>query len=276
MQFLKKIRIPLIILILLVLVVLSIVIVRNILSVANRADEALDFVSEMPTNLDDVFTGNFLDDEIDIETKVTSDEPVVAEAEVVTSETVATEVDNILAASSDKAEVVVTEVMPVGKEDIVEVVNMDTPAPVTTIETVPTPIISTTPPTDEQAIKIGKLILEKHTASKKEPAFITIVVNADSNVEYASIKVFARRLANNNVILSRELVFGLPKVYIVNGQGQTQFYFGGRYASSNKYIKDGRYIMYVEVIGYDKDGNRVSGMGEYPMPQFDNVITLKN
>ncbi len=66
MSFLKKIRIPLIILILLILIVLGIIIVRNILVVARNNNAALDFASEMPSNLDDIFADDFLDDNVDI------------------------------------------------------------------------------------------------------------------------------------------------------------------------------------------------------------------
>ncbi len=266
MQFLKKIRIPLIILILLVLVVLSIIIVRNILTVAGRADEALDFANEMPTNLDDIFTGDFLDEDLIIEDEVDAEEKLFTDGSV-SNEVVESELE------------VLPETVVVGKNDdetsesVVATTEVNTT--ITTIEKVPDSTTTLVSPLEKE-VKISKLIVDKYTASRKSPSYMTIVLNAASNVEYASVKVFARRLAKNNEILSRELVFGLPKVYIVNGQGQTQFYFAGRYANSNKYIRDGRYIMYVEVIGYDKDGNRVSGTGQYPMPKFDNVITLNN
>lgn len=276
MQFLKKIRIPLIIFILLVLVVLSIIIVRNILTVAGRADEALDFASEMPTNLDNIFTGDFLDEELEgADTLEDSSDEELFSTNVTNANDKSVEVsDDEIVEIVPKQEVVVAK-----DEEPKAFITTDTVAATTTatkIETVPASTTTLVEP-KEKEVRITKLIVDQHTASKKSPSYMTIIFNADENVEYASVKVFARRLARNNEILSRELVFGLPKVYIVNGQGQTQFYFAGRYAGgSNKYIRDGRYIMYVEVIGYDKDGNRVSGTGQYPMPKFDNVITLNN
>ncbi len=269
MQFLKKIRIPLIILILLVLVVLSIIIVRNILTVAGRADEALDFATEMPTNLDDIFTGNFLDEDLNIDTQVNTNELI----EVTTSNEDILTTDNI--ATTDNVETVVVPDIVVGKEESREEEAVLSTPPVVVQQEVITSVEPTTPAVEKE-IKIAKLILDKDTASRKSPSYITMVFNAEPNVVYADVKVFARRLSNSNEILSRDLVFALPRVYIVNGQGQTQFYFAGRYAASRKYIRDGRYIMYIEVIGFDKDGNRISGTGGYPMPKFDNIITVKN
>ena len=199
MNFLKKIRIPLIILILLTLVIISIVIIRNVLVVARNTDAALDFASEMPSDLDDIFSDDFLDDQINIGASTVTNNNTVS-------------------------------------RDVVG---------------------------------------DKYTASRRSPTYITLVVKAPLETSYLNIKVFARKLSKNNEIISRELVFTLPKVYTVNGQGQTQFYFSGRYAGSSKYVSKGRYIMYSEIVGYDKNGNKTSSTGEYAMPKFDNVITIQ-
>ncbi len=269
MQFLKKIRIPLIILILLILVVLSIIIVRNILTVAGHADDALDFASEMPTNLDDIFTSDFSNEDVSIDTQVNTNQVAEFSADetITTTDNSAVDVPPAVVMSKEQSEQTDTSSSVAAQADNTELVAEIVPEQTTTVYQ---------SLEKEKEVSINRLIVDKYTASKKSPSYITIVAKGAPGVVYADVKVFARRLGTNNEILSRDLVFALPRVYVVNGQAQTQFYFAGRYAGSRKYIRDGRYIMYIEVIGYDKDGNRISGTGGYPMPQFDNVITLKN
>ena len=237
MNFLKKIRIPLIILILLTLVIISIVIIRNVLVVARNTDAALDFASEMPSDLDDIFSDDFLDDQINIGASTVTNNNTVSR-DVVGDKQVSIDV-------IEQTDIIPSEVIPIK------------------------PNIST------NKVNIDAFLIEKYTASRRSPTYITLVVKAPLETSYLNIKVFARKLSKNNEIISRELVFTLPKVYTVNGQGQTQFYFSGRYAGSSKYVSKGRYIMYSEIVGYDKNGNKTSSTGEYAMPKFDNVITIQ-
>ncbi len=245
MNFLKKIRIPLIILILLTLVIISIVIIRNVLVVARNTDAALDFASEMPSDLDDIFSDDFLDDQI-----------------------------NIGASTATNNNTVTTDVVG-DKQVSIDVIEQTDIIPSEVIPTDSKPAIPIKPNISTNKVNIDAFLIEKYTASRRSPTYITLVVKAPLETSYLNIKVFARKLSKNNEIISRELVFTLPKVYTVNGQGQTQFYFSGRYAGSSKYVSKGRYIIYSEVIGYDKNGNQLSSTGQYAMPKFDNVITIQ-
>lgn len=125
--------------------------------------------------------------------------------------------------------------------------------------------------------KIASFILNYNrslTATKRNPMFITLVVKAPEEALFTSIRVYARRLSNNNKILSRTLVFSLPKIYVVNGQAQTQFYFNGR-TSANKFLPKGRYLLYAEAQVVDAKGNSVGNTGRYALPKWQQVITIR-
>lgn len=126
-------------------------------------------------------------------------------------------------------------------------------------------------------VRISSFILDYNmtkTASRANPLLVTIVTKALENARFLKIRVFARRLSQNNEILSRDMVFSLPKIYVVDGQSQTQFYFAGR-TSAGKYLQKGRYLLYAEVEVVDANGKSVGKAGRYPLPKWDYIITLK-
>lgn len=128
-----------------------------------------------------------------------------------------------------------------------------------------------------QPVRISSFILDYNktkTASRENPLLVTIVTKAPENARFLKIRVFARRLSKNNEILTRDLVFSLPKIYVVDGQSQTQFYFAGR-TSGGKYLQKGRYLLYAEVEVVDSNGKSVGKTGRYPIPKWDYVVTLK-
>ena len=125
--------------------------------------------------------------------------------------------------------------------------------------------------------KIASFILNYNgnlTATRRNPMFITLVVKAPEEALFTSIRVYARRLSSNNKILSRTLIFSLPKIYVVNGQSQTQFYFNGR-TSANKFLPKGRYLLYAEAQVVDAKGNSVGNTGRYALPKWQQVINIR-
>lgn len=128
-----------------------------------------------------------------------------------------------------------------------------------------------------QKARISSFIINYNdglTATRTKPLFITLIINAPENARFARIRVYARRLANNNAILTRDLVFALPKIYVVNGQSQTQFYFAGK-TTNGQYLPKGRYLLYAEAEITDAYGNSVGKTGRYPLPKWNYVINLK-
>ena len=126
-------------------------------------------------------------------------------------------------------------------------------------------------------VRLSAIILnynDKLVTSRSNPILVTVVLKAPEEALFTSIRVYARRLSRNNEILSRTPVFRLPKIYVVDGQAQTQFYFSGR-TTQNTFLPSGRYLLYVEAQVTDKLGNHIGNTGRYPLPQWKQVITIK-
>ena len=129
----------------------------------------------------------------------------------------------------------------------------------------------------EDPVRLSAIILnynDKLVTSRSNPILVTVVLKAPEEALFTSIRVYARRLSRNNEILSRTPVFRLPKIYVVDGQAQTQFYFSGR-TTQNTFLPSGRYLLYVEAQVTDKLGNHIGNTGRYPLPQWKQVITIK-
>lgn len=134
--------------------------------------------------------------------------------------------------------------------------------------------------TDIQNVRISSFIInynDRFVASRSNPLLITLAIKTPPQGKFAKIRVYARRVDDNYNILSRDLIFYLPKIYVIDGQAQTQFYFAGRTSSttSASYLPKGRYILYAEAEITDINGRNVGKTGRYPLPRWDYIITLR-
>lgn len=133
---------------------------------------------------------------------------------------------------------------------------------------------------NNQSVNISSFIInynDRFVASRSEPLLITLAVKTPPQGKFARIRFYARRIDDNYNILSRDLIFYLPKIYVIEGQAQTQFYFAGRKSplSGGQYLPKGRYLLYAEAEITDSNGMPVGKTGRYPQPQWNYVITLK-
>lgn len=131
-----------------------------------------------------------------------------------------------------------------------------------------------------QNVRISSFIInynDRFTASRSNPLLITLAIKTPPQGRFARIRVYARRIDDNYNILSRDLVFSLPKIYVIDGQTQTQFYFAGRTSSTSgaNYLPRGRYILYAEAEITDANGVSVGRTGRYPLPRWNYIITLR-
>ena len=130
----------------------------------------------------------------------------------------------------------------------------------------------------ETNVRISSFIInynDRFVATRTNPVLITLAVKSPAEGKYAKIRVYARRVDNNYNILSRDLVFYLPKIYVLDGQAQTQFYFAGRTSAGGKYLPKGRYLLYAEAEITDANGRSVGKTGRYPVPHWNYVVTLQ-
>ena len=133
---------------------------------------------------------------------------------------------------------------------------------------------------DNQNVRISSFIInynDRFIASRSNPLLITLAVKTPPQGKFARIRVYARRIDDNYNILSRDLIFSLPKIYVIDGQTQTQFYFAGRTSSTSgaNYLPRGRYILYAEAEITDANGRSVGKTGRYPLPKWNYIITLR-
>ena len=131
-----------------------------------------------------------------------------------------------------------------------------------------------------QNVRISSFIInynDRFTASRSNPLLITLAIKTPPQGRFARIRVYARRIDDNYNILSRDLIFSLPKIYVIDGQTQTQFYFAGRTSSTSgaNYLPRGRYILYAEAEITDANGVIVGRTGRYPLPRWNYIITLR-
>ena len=133
---------------------------------------------------------------------------------------------------------------------------------------------------NNQSVNISSFIInynDRFVASRSDPLLITLAVKTPPQGKFAKIRFYARIIDDNYNILSRDLIFYLPKIYVIDGQVQTQFYFAGRKSplSGGQYLPKGRYLLYAEAEITDSNGLPVGKTGRYPLPQWNYVITLK-
>lgn len=272
----SKMKPIIIIVIILILAIAAFFITRSIINVRNMK-AALDFgtsetdIPEDTTTLDDIFGGSLTNDNMTF--SALSNQNNVATNDNIESNSMEFE-DNTISPTNN-----------------IELANgngqFEAPVDVTTNVVVAPKkaIVNTFPYKDtpyvyvkkEGKVRISSFILDYNktrVATRNNPLLITLIMNAPKEARFARVRVYARRLSSNNTILTRELVFSLPKIYVINGQSQTQFYFAGR-TTRGYYLPKGRYLLYAEAEITDSDGNSVGKTGRYPLPKWNYIITLK-
>lgn len=289
-DFSKILKSKILIVALIAVAIIGIIVISGIISANKRKKVAEDFGSELPVNLDDIFG-----DASNMSSVPTAEEQKEIDmllqntgTNQVSSESKDTKMDNInVPINIDMTNIVSESILKRKKtntdnkylsgtaytENVTDVNNVQESA-----YSDAKPILEEEPkePNVSKKSAITSFIIDSRIATKEKPTFITLAMTAPSEeAVYFKIRVYARKLNKENEPVTRQLIFALPKVYVINGQGQTQFYWGGRTFMSQKYVAKGRYILYAEVEAFNKKHERVGVAGRYSMPKFENVITLK-
>lgn len=282
-----KLKPVIIILILIVVLVAGFLITRSVLNSKNisflnfESTNGIDSnnfnndISEEPTDLDDIFGENLTKEEKDFLS--TNNTITLADTNAIT---------NIIDTNS---------FIPLDDNGIYEVNTNNIPdirpakPNVNTFPKTDSPYVydntSIAPATEtanpqNQNVRISSFIInynDRFTASRSNPLLITLAIKTPPQGRFARIRVYARRIDDNYNILSRDLIFSLPKIYVIDGQTQTQFYFAGRTSSTSgaNYLPRGRYILYAEAEITDANGVIVGRTGRYPLPRWNYIITLR-
>lgn len=282
-----KLKPVIIILILIVVLVAGFLITRSVLNSKNisflnfESTNGIDSnnfnndISEEATDLDDIFGDNLTKEERDFLS--TNNTITLADTNAIT---------NIIDTNS---------FIPLDDNGIYEVNTNNIPdirpakPNVNTFPKTDSPYVydntSITPATEtvnpqNQNVRISSFIInynDRFTASRSNPLLITLAIKTPPQGRFAQIRVYARRIDDNYNILSRDLIFSLPKIYVIDGQTQTQFYFAGRTSSTSgaNYLPRGRYILYAEAEITDANGVIVGRTGRYPLPRWNYIITLR-
>ena len=227
-----------------------------------------NYIPEDNTNLDDIFGDNLTKEERDF---LSTNNTITL--------TDANDITNIINTNS---------FIPLDDNGIYEVNTNNIPdiAPtkpkVNTFPKKDSPYVydNTSSTVDNQNVRISSFIInynDRFIASRSNPLLITLAVKTPPQGKFARIRVYARRIDDNYNILSRDLIFSLPKIYVIDGQTQTQFYFAGRTSSTSgaNYLPRGRYILYAEAEITDANGRSVGKTGRYPLPKWNYIITLR-
>lgn len=289
-DFSKILKSKILIVVLIFVAIIGIFVISNIISANKRKKVAEDFGNELPVNLDEIF-----DDAARMSPVPTAEEQKEidmlfqnAGTNQVSSESRDTKMDNINAPINIDMTNILSESMSkrtktntdnkylsntAYAENVIEVNNVQE-----SVYSDAKPILEEEPkkPTVSKKAAITSFIIDSRIATKEKPTFITLTMKVPSEeAVYFKVKVYARKLNKQNEPVTRQLIFALPKIYIINGHSQTQFYWGGRTFMSQKYVAKGRYILYAEVEAFNKKHERVGVAGRYSMPKFENVVTLK-
>ena len=227
-----------------------------------------NYIPEDNTNLDDIFGDNLTKEERDF---LSTNNTITL--------TDANDITNIINTNS---------FIPLDDNGIYEVNTNNIPdiAPtkpkVNTFPKKDSPYVydNTSSTVDNQNVRISSFIInynDRFIASRSNPLLITLAVKTPPQGKFARIRVYVRRIDDNYNILSRDLIFSLPKIYVIDGQTQTQFYFAGRTSSTSgaNYLPRGRYILYAEAEITDANGRSVGKTGRYPLPKWNYIITLR-
>ena len=275
-----KLKPVIIILLILIVAVAGFFIVRSILN--SKGMPNLDFpetntTETTDTTIDDIFGGDITQEEKDFLSTNQTLEPTITETNINTNNnTIALTDDGLYEANNNNN---IPDIAP-------QTPNKPSSGSSAYIyDTTGTVVIEPNMGNNQtfnnnQAVNISSFIInynDRFVASRSEPLLITLAVKTPPQGKFARIRFYARRIDDNYNILSRDLIFYLPKIYVIDGQAQTQFYFAGRKSplSGGQYLPKGRYLLYAEAEITDSNGLPVGKTGRYPLPQWNYVITLR-
>ncbi|MEK6794600.1 MAG: hypothetical protein AABZ39_07480 [Spirochaetota bacterium] len=114
---------------------------------------------------------------------------------------------------------------------------------------------------------------KQRTASPAQPLLVTFAAAMPSTARYADIRIFARRVKGTSIV-SRDLIHEMHKIYSISGKTQTQFYWTGK-TTTGKTLAHGTYILYAECEAYTAGCTRVGAAGRYALPKWSWKITLR-
>lgn len=282
-----KLKPVIIILILIVVLVAGFLITRSVLNSKNisflnfESTNGIDSnnfnndISEEPTDLDDIFGENLTKEEKDFLS--TNNTITLADTNAITN---IIETNSFIPLDDNGIYEVNTNNIPdirPAKPKVNTFPKTDSPYVYDNTSIAPT---TETANAQNQNVRISSFIInynDRFTASRSNPLLITLAIKTPPQGRFARIRVYARRIDDNYNILSRDLIFSLPKIYVIDGQAQTQFYFAGRTSSTSgaNYLPRGRYILYAEAEITDANGVIVGRTGRYPLPRWNYIITLR-
>ena len=275
-----KLKPVIIILLILIVAVAGFFIVRSILN--SKGMPNLDFpetntTETTDTTIDDIFGGDITQEEKDFLSTNQTLEPTITETNINTNNnTIALTDDGLYEANNNNNIPDIAPQTPNKPSSGSSAYIYDTTGTV-----VVEPNMGNNQTfNNNQAVNISSFIInynDRFVASRSEPLLITLAVKTPPQGKFARIRFYARRIDDNYNILSRDLIFYLPKIYVIDGQAQTQFYFAGRKSplSGGQYLPKGRYLLYAEAEITDSNGLPVGKTGRYPLPQWNYVITLR-
>lgn len=107
-------------------------------------------------------------------------------------------------------------------------------------------------------------------ATPRKPLYITLAVQAPLRAKHARVEFYAENLGSGKV--SR--IFALPRVKVVDGRAQVQFYWAAK-AFRKGYLPKGRYRLSARVVATDARGNVVWKTSRYPEPQDRYWVWVK-
>lgn len=110
--------------------------------------------------------------------------------------------------------------------------------------------------------------------SVRKPILITIIGEGPEAAVFAKVRVYARRVNARREILSKQLLFALPKIYVAEGRTQTQFYWSGKDFYGD-YLPEGEYILYAELEMSDGKQKFIGEAARSPVPKWRHVVSVK-
>lgn len=141
------------------------------------------------------------------------------------------------------------------------------------IDTKPAKNLKAESKVEKQEIKPKKtniyFIMDKKVASPRKPAYITIRLSTFQEASFSELTVYAEDTRTGK----RTLVFRLPKMKIINGLAQAQFYFAGRIFKKNLYLNKGNYRIVANVKLFNRK-NTLIETKTFPLSKEENIIRL--
>ena len=100
-----------------------------------------------------------------------------------------------------------------------------------------------------------------------------MILNTAAEGRKAKVNVYARKTGKGNSILSKDLIFTIPEVFLQNGRGQTQFYWAAK-NYRKQFLEKGKYLIVAEIDVMDKKGIKIKRLTHSPKPQGNYLVTV--